>query len=224
MQLVMEPALAIPLPEPAAPPPSTAWVDAPIGLAAVFEPEVDVAVLRRPAAFTLAPGAPPLDRGRSVQAAVRAGAPDLARFTALFSHDVAAAVGDDLGALVALFADLTECDEVGVRLATLTSAMCPRFHVDHVTLRAVVTYAGAGTEWVDRAAVDRRWLGHAAGALPDERSGLLRPGARIERAAPFDFVALKGTAWPGHDAPGAVHRSPAMDGGFRLVLTLDALE
>lgn len=204
-------------------PSSTAWVDEPVGLAAVFDPAVDVAVLRRPAAFALAPGAAPLDRGRSVQAAVRPAAPDLARLLALFDGATAPRAEAELRALISLFADLTECDEVGVRLATLTAAMCPRFHVDRVTLRAVVTFAGPGTEWVDRASVDRGRLGHAAGGAPDERSGLLRPGARIERADPFDFVALKGTAWPGHAAPGAVHRSPAMDGGARLVLTLDAL-
>lgn len=207
---------AIPLPEPAVVAPSTAFCDAPIELAAVFDPAVNVAVLRRGAA---AVDAAALRGACDLRAAVRAGAPDLSPFAAHLD----AVLLDDVAALVSLFADLTECASVGVRMAVTRAPMCPRFHVDHVTLRAAVTYVGPGTEWIDHAAVDRGRLGHAAGDAPDERSGLLHPGARIERARPFDFVVLKGTAWPGNEARGAVHRSPPGDGSPRLLVTLDAL-
>jgi len=214
---------AIPLPEPAVTCPSTFWCDAPIDLAAVFDAGVNVAVLRRPATFSLAAGAAPLDHERDLRVAVRPRGGDLSLVLAAFHQEVADAVTSDLRALIGLFADVTECDAVGVRMAVSRSPMCPRFHVDHVTLRGVVTYVGAGSEWVDHGAVDRRRMGHAADGVADDRSGLLRPGAVIERARPFDLVLFKGTAWPGNAARGAVHRSPCGDGGPRLMFTFDAL-
>jgi hypothetical protein len=216
----MSSAHAIPLPEPAVRAPSTARCDALIELAAVFDPAVNVAVLRRDAlAFDVSPQL----RGCDLRAAVRADGPDLSLFAGHFDGAAATALVDDLRGLIALFADVTECGQVGVRMVVTRAAMCPRFHVDHVTLRAAVTYLGPGTEWVDHEAVDRRWLGRAAAGASDADSGLLRPGAVIERASTYDVVLLKGTAWPGNEARGAVHRSPAGDGGLRLLVTLDAL-
>ena len=109
----------------------------------------------------------------------------------------------------AVLAELTGCELVGVRLARLEAAMCPRFHVDKVTVRVVSTFAGHGTEYLAEEDVDRRWLGHAARGVSDEASGLMRPGARIRRAESSDVVLLKGEAWPKNAGRGAVHRSPA---------------
>ncbi|MCU0687876.1 MAG: DUF1826 domain-containing protein [Polyangiaceae bacterium] len=130
---------------------------------------------------------------------------------------------DDVRELVELFAALVGAERVGVRLRSGGEPMCPRFHVDRVGVRLVCAYAGPGTEWLDGRDIDRSKLGHAAGGLPDEASGLLREGAKIWRAAPFDVVLLKGEAWPGNEGRGAVHRSPPF-WGRRVVLTLDALE
>jgi hypothetical protein len=102
--------------------------------------------------------------------------------------------------------------------------MCPRFHVDRVLVRLCTTYCGADTEYLANADADRRRLGFAAGGRPDETSGLLRDGAKIARAATGAIVVLKGEAWPGNAARGAIHRSPATaSDAQRLVLTLDAL-
>jgi hypothetical protein len=102
--------------------------------------------------------------------------------------------------------------------------MCPRLHVDRVTLRAVATYVGAGTEYLSNEDVDRRWLGHAARGAPDHLSGLVRSGGVIQAAQPGDIVLLKGEAWPENVGGGAVHRSPAVtDATPRVVMTLDLL-
>lgn len=120
--------------------------------------------------------------------------------------------------------ELTGCELVGVRLARLEAAMCPRFHVDKVTVRVVSTFAGHGTEYLAEEDVDRRWLGHAARGVSDETSGLMRPGARVRRAEAADVVLLKGEAWPKNAGRGAVHRSPAASAASpRLVMTLDPL-
>lgn len=123
-----------------------------------------------------------------------------------------------------VLAELTGCEIVGVRLARLESAMCPRFHVDKVTVRVVSTFAGVGTEYLAEEDVDRRWLGHAARGVSDEASGLLRPGARVRRAEASDVVLLKGEAWPNNAGRGVVHRSPSASAASpRLVMTLDPL-
>lgn len=123
-----------------------------------------------------------------------------------------------------VLAELTGCELVGVRLARLEAAMCPRFHTDTVTVRLVSTIMGNGTEYLAEEDVDRRWLGHAAQGKTDELSGLLRAGARIQRAETGDVVLLKGEAWRNNARRGAVHRSPqASPGPPRLVMTLEPL-
>jgi len=133
-------------------------------------------------------------------------------------------LADDILSWVDLVTDLTDAKLVGVRLTRATSAMCPRFHTDRVTVRLVTTYAGLGTEFVATQHADRGLLGHAAAGVPDEESGLLLKPDCIRQADPFDVVFLKGEAWPGNAGRGAVHRSPeASPSAPRLVLTLAPL-
>jgi hypothetical protein len=204
---------------------STFWCAHGVELAAIFDPEVNVAVWRRSAVpdltTTLSAG---LDRDREVRTTVDPATPS---FCALgldaWNPETRAALDTDLREIVDMFGALAECELVGLRLVVTAAPMCPRFHVDHVALRAVVTYVGEGTEWVDHRDLDRRRLGHAAGGVADEHSGLLLADAQVWSAKPFDLVVLKGTAWPGNETRGAVHRSPTPRSGRRLVVTLDAL-
>lgn len=172
-------------------------------LVALFEPEVSIGLLHRPVPPAVSDEiAPLLDRPgyrltlvQSAQASAAELAEALGGRTAL---------AQDIAQWVELLGLLTGASSVGVRLARLASAMCPRLHVDHVSLRLVCTYSGLGTQYVRAEDVDRRWLGHArtAGREP------LKDGARVRCASPGDVVLLKGEAWPGNAGKGAVHRSP----------------
>src|SRR5258708_4257707 len=53
----------------------------------------------------------------------------------------------DVSWLVSAFACLLGAKRIGLRLRVLDKAMCPRFHVDHVPVRLITTYAGIGSQW-----------------------------------------------------------------------------
>lgn len=192
-------------------------------VALLFEGDVNV-VIQRTAA----------DPRRTHEAELLVHKPELLLQRAVAADDVRRMLGDhfrdcphlaeEVGDRSEILADLTGCPTIGVRLARVERGMCPRFHVDQVTVRAVVTFIGYGTEVIGDPFVDRSHLGHASKGKTDEGSGLLRVGAVIERAEPFDVVWLKGESWPGNGGRGAVHRSPSASPSCpRLVLTLDAL-
>ncbi len=208
---------------PGEPPSSVRVVDHVTELTAIYAPELNVVALRRPPSPALL-----ADSDRAIREP---------SFNKLFVVRPGAKAGDGRGPLEAfphlheevhrwteVLADLTGAEQIGVRLIRVTAAMCPRFHVDRVVLRVVQTYQGRGTEYVASEHVDRQRLGHAAGGLADEHSGLLRSPSRIHRAEPGDVVLLKGEAWPDNTGRGAVHRSPsASEETPRLVMTLDLL-
>lgn len=143
----------------------------------------------------------------------------------LFGGRIPALVARDVALLVELVAVLADAREVGVRLVTLTRRMCPRFHVDRVGLRVTCAYQGPGTEWLDAADVDRRWLGRP---LPGGFAGgdpAARPGARPHGAATGDVLFMKGELGVTAGVLPAVHRSPDLPAGTpRVVLTLDPLD
>ena len=72
--------------------------------------------------------------------------------------------------------------------------------------------------------MDRRFLGAASCGLPDEESGLLLAGHRIEAIPPFAVALLKGSLWQGNGGRGIVHRSPAVavEQAPRVLLAMDA--
>ncbi len=76
---------------------------------------------------------------------------------------------------------------IGVRLRLLDKAMCPRFHVDHVPVRLITTYAGIGSQWLREGVMDRRQLGQADA----------EPSERIEQIHCGEVALLKGheVAW-----------------------------
>ncbi|MND87313.1 hypothetical protein D3C80_793080 [compost metagenome] len=89
--------------------------------------------------------------------------------------------------------------------------MCPRFHVDHVPLRLLSTYAGPGSEWLEEGAVDRSQL---AREQPDANA--------VRQLAVGEVALLKGEKWLGNQGAGLVHRSPMLvNGERRLILSLD---
>lgn len=119
---------------------------------------------------------------------------------------------DDVAEVVDMFSYLFELNHVGLRIAVLSTAMCPKFHVDRVPCRLISTYAGAGTEWHSSNNVERLDNGGVK-PLPNSIHNNLRIG---------DVALLKGEAWEGNEGQGLVHRSPAATVNTpRLVLTLD---
>ena len=120
----------------------------------------------------------------------------------------------DVSWLVSAFACLLGAKRIGVRLRLLDKAMCPRFHVDHVPVRLITTYAGIGSQWLREDVMDRRTLSQAD-AVPTER---------IEQIHCGEVALLKGTKWHGNEGHGLIHRSPALKADERrLILTLDWL-
>ena len=120
----------------------------------------------------------------------------------------------DVAWLVSAFACLLGAKRIGVRLRLLDKAMCPRFHVDHVPVRLITTYAGVGSQWLKEGAMDRSQLGQANA----------EPRAPIEQLSSGDVALLKGEKWHGNEGFGLIHRSPQPDAGERrLILTLDWL-
>lgn len=122
----------------------------------------------------------------------------------------------DIGWLVSAFACLLGARRIGLRLRVLDKAMCPRFHVDHVPVRLITTYAGIGSQWLREGAMDRQQLGQA-NAEPQE-------AGQVQQLKSADVALLKGEKWHGNEGFGLIHRSPQLASGERrLMLTLDWL-
>jgi len=119
----------------------------------------------------------------------------------------------DVAWLVAAYTCLLGARRLGMRLRVLEGAMCPRMHVDHVPLRLLSTYAGAGSEWLPEGAIDRTRLQLAP-----------PPVDNVRRLVAGEVALLKGEKWLGNEGKGLVHRSPQTPAGERrLLLSLDWL-
>lgn len=124
--------------------------------------------------------------------------------------------------LVEMFCYLFELDQVGLRLAVLNDAMCPRFHFDQVPCRLVTTYHGTATQWLPNDVVDRSKLGHGSNGQPDSLSGLYNQESDVQHLSCGDVALLKGERWSGNENAGLVHRSPITSSDeARLLLTID---
>jgi hypothetical protein len=122
----------------------------------------------------------------------------------------------DVSWLVSAFTCLLGAQRIGLRLRVLDKAMCPRFHVDHVPVRLITTYAGIGSQWLKEGAIDRRQLGKPEAEPQDE--------ALIQQITSGEVALLKGEKWHGNEGFGLIHRSPQpASGERRLILTLDWL-
>lgn len=129
---------------------------------------------------------------------------------------------EDMSNVVNMFCCLFDLRRVGLRLAALDKAMCPRFHVDRVPARLATTYSGVATEWLPHSQVDRRMLGVGSKGQADNISGLYLSAEDIQQLNTGDVAILKGESWEGNEHAGLVHRSPEVKSGDnRLLLTLD---
>ena len=115
-----------------------------------------------------------------------------------------------------ILGELLGCEGVGIRLANLTRPMCPRFHVDYVPCRLLMTIDGPATEWIASNDVDREKLADRSSDAPP-----LQNGGNIRQLTNGSLTLLKGGAW-NDEFNGVVHRSPH-DIGDRLLLSYDPL-
>lgn len=126
-------------------------------------------------------------------------------------------VVDDIFLLSDMLTCLFNCNAVGLRLVPLTSAMCPKFHVDNIPVRLVTTYLGEGTQWLPLESVD---ITPVSGRISHKPRNL----DDVQQLKSFDVALLKGKAWDGHEHLAAVHRSCAVEQGLqRVLLSLDPM-
>ena len=196
----------------------------PTTLAAIYEEQTNIAIWKRrvPAAITESLHADDICK-RDIKISMTVSpqmAPEcVSDALATATH---APLVDDIAELVEMFCLLFDLKRAGLRLATLDSAMCPKFHVDRIPCRLVTTYWGAATQWLPHELVNHAKLGSGSNGCDDAESGLYRYPNSIRSLACGDVALLKGAAWEGNEHAGLVHRSPAVQAGERrLLLTLD---
>ena len=144
---------------------------------------------------------------------------------ALGFSENASIISKDVANLVGMFCTLFALKQVGLRLAVLDRAMCPRFHVDRVPCRLLTTYLGVATEWLPHHNADRSRLGIGNQGKPDEESGIMNSDKDIKYLNQGDVALLKGEAWEGNEGAGLIHRSPTLDSNSRrLLLTIDFID
>lgn len=112
---------------------------------------------------------------------------------------------DDIGMLAQRFASLMQAPYLRLRLQTVTTNACRKFHLDVITGRLVCTYRGTGTQY-----------GTSVNGKDPEQIFTTPTGTPI---------LLRGTLWPPEPATGLLHRSPPIEGTgeTRLVLVLDPI-
>ncbi|TRO13428.1 DUF1826 domain-containing protein [Ectopseudomonas mendocina] len=193
-------------------------------LGEVLHEDVNLAVWQRrlPAqiadfAETLLAQGEPLAQSMTLELAQADSEPNLAGLVAQYADlPGQAAFLADVAWLVRAYACLLDAQRIGLRLRALDKAMCPRFHVDHVPLRLITSYAGVGSEWLEEGAMPRSKLGQPGAEPQDE--------ALIQRLDSGHVALAKGEKWQGNEGRGLIHRSPqSLAGERRLLLTLDWL-
>lgn len=189
--------------------------------AAIYDEDVEIVSVSRPHARTCEALAKRLVRSRQVprlrwvQSAEDAEAPAKVLPTTI-DADVHTALLDQISEASEMLGELMDPKQVGVRLETLNAPMCPRFHVDHVPWRMLITLSGLGTEWIPNSDVD--W------AIFEDRESNAPPvqvNRKIQQLTTGNWSLLKGGAW-NNSFDGVVHRSPHGN-GERLLLSLEPI-
>lgn len=101
----------------------------------------------------------------------------------------------DMAQVCVSFCHIQKEEAVGFWLGSQRG--CRRYHIDNVPLRALVTYAGKGTEWLPDEAADRK--AYAEGA-PNE--AIIKDASAIRFMQAWDVAVFKG------GAKGLLHRTP----------------
>jgi len=111
----------------------------------------------------------------------------------------------------ARFGQLSGAAAVSLRMSHSRHPTCPRFHVDAVPMRLIVTLLGPGTEWLRSVDVE---------CEPDGRISQSAEPANVQQMTPGSVGIFKGAGSDAVPGVGVVHRSPP-DQVDRVVMTLD---
>ena len=187
--------------------------------AAIYDEDVEIVSVTHPQANTCEALSKQLIRSRQVprlrwvQPADDPEAP-ASQLPATIDADVHSALLDQIAEASEMLGELLGCERVGVRLDTLSAPMCPRFHVDRIPCRMLITLSGVGTEWIPNSDVD--W---AVFADTETMAPPVQANRQIQQLTTGHWSLLKGGAW-NDGFSGVVHRSPH-GAGERLLLSLD---
>lgn len=119
---------------------------------------------------------------------------------------------NDMAAVCCSFGTLQNSDVIAFWLGTERS--CGRYHVDNVPYRALVTYAGKGTEYLPDEAADRQ-----AYETGKTNADIVKDVGGICFVDSWDVAIFKG------GARGLLHRSPDQAiNGFSVMMRLDTIE
>ena len=132
---------------------------------------------------------------------------------------------EDIMSIAHTWMQATQLPKAHVKVSLIRSTMCSRLHVDHVHARAMCTFFGKGTEWLDADQVSRTIgfvVSDGGNALGDALKSMAER-LPMKQAREDDVVLIKGTKWPGAAKGSAIlHRSPLVDAGdFRLFVKVD---
>ncbi|MEM6810319.1 MAG: DUF1826 domain-containing protein [Pseudomonadota bacterium] len=131
--------------------------------------------------------------------------------------EASACLVDEIDSATQLMADLLGCTGAGIRVATLNGPMCPRFHVDYVPCRMIMTLMGPGTEWIAHDEVDRvAFEGRTNETIP------VVEGKEVRHLKAGSWTLMKGGTWADDLFHGVVHRSPHY-AGDRLLVSIDPM-
>ena len=189
--------------------------------AAIYDEGVELVSVSRPASGSLDALAEHLFASRQdvriewEQAARDADAP-MAALSMSIDAGCLGALCEEITLASDMLSELVGCERIGIRVTTLRRPMCPRFHVDHIPCRMLVTIGGPGTEWIASGDVDHALLADRDTAVPP-----VRRGGDIRRLATRNWSLLKGGTWDGRFG-GVVHRSPH-ETVERLLLSFDPI-
>ena len=115
----------------------------------------------------------------------------------------------DMAEVCSIFCDTLGTEAVDFCLGTERG--CRRYHTDNVPLRALVTYAGTGTEYVPDEAADRKAFAEGA---PNEK--IIKDPSAIRFLNTWDVAVFRG------GPKGLLHRTPdAALNGPSILLRLD---
>ncbi len=189
--------------------------------AAIYDEDVELVSVARPASGSLDALAEHLFASRHdvqtqwEQATGVVDAP-LAALAMRIDAEWIGALSEEIALAGEMLSELVGCKRVGIRVTTLRRPMCPRFHVDQVPCRMLVTIRGPGTEWIANGDVDQARL-----AARDTDAPPIRSGRDIKRLATRNWSLLKGGTWDKRFC-GVVHRSPHGT-DERLLLSFDPI-